>query len=352
MRTYATKLPYLLLALLLAGSCLFYAASTAASFDTFLNKDRARPPLRYLHTARFLIQPLPESERAGLHPGDEVLSINGVPFTGMAGIIRQAFYAHPGEIAKIIYRNSTGGTHTAWVKWMPRRAGVPNFTGWLINLLLVLIFPAFCLVLGFWVVLARPRDWNAWFLLGIMNAVPSFITQTTGYYPGFLTPFTIFWQIFSIQWMLVSLILFSIYFPVRSQTDVRYPWIKWLLIIPEILLVPAFCILEYGRLYDHHFVRPYLVAIDPLSVALNIFAAISLCLFIAAIVGKLFAVPAPAPDARRRLAVVAVGSLLGLGPVIVLIVISTLSDKKRHLPGRFSRLRFCLRFFLCRWPTR
>src|SRR5262249_10838515 len=62
-------------------------------------------------------------------------------------------------------------------------------------------------------------------------------------------------------------------------------------------------------------------------VAANIFGALSLCIFIAAIVGKLFAVPAPAPDARRRLAVVAVGSLLGLGPVLVLLVASTLSDK-------------------------
>src|ERR1700753_2361062 len=115
MRTYAKKLPYLLLAVLMAGSYLFYAASTAASFDTFLNKDRARPPLRYLHTARFLIQPLPESERAGMRQDDEVLSVNGVPFTGMAGIIRQAFYAHPGQVAEIIYRNPAGGTRTAWV---------------------------------------------------------------------------------------------------------------------------------------------------------------------------------------------------------------------------------------------
>jgi phosphoserine phosphatase RsbU/P len=327
MQTNDAKFSYLLLAVLVAGSAIFYAASTAASFDTFLNPNRARPPLRFSHTARFLVQPLPESQRAGMRDEDEVISVNGVPFTGMAGLIREAFYAHPGQTVQIVYRNRAGGMHTAQVRWMPRRAGPPLLTGWLINILLVLLFPAFCLLLGYWVVLARPLDWNAWFLLGIMNVVPAFIAERTGYYPGFLTPFTIFWQIFSIQWMYISLILFSLHFPVRSRTDLRHPWIKWLIIIPEILLVPAYGVLEYGRLYDNRFIRPWLFATSYLDIAANILGALSLCIFIAAIVGKLFAVPAPAPDARRRLTVVAVGSLFGLGPVLVLLVTSTLSGK-------------------------
>jgi len=327
MQTNAAKLPYLLLVILVVGSGLFYVASTAASFDSFLNPNRARLPLRFSQTARFLVQPLPESRRAGMEEEDQVLSINGVPFTGMASLIRETFYSRPGQTVSIVYRSRSGGMRTARVELMPRRASRPNFTGWLINILLILVFPGFCLLLGFWVVLARPHEWNAWFFLGIMNVVPAFVGNRTGYYPGFLTPFTIFWQIFSIQWMFISLILFSIYFPVRSRTDVRHPWIKWVIIIPQILLVPARCLIEYGRLYDNRFIRPYLVASDPLDFANNVFAAISLSILIAAIVGKLFAVPAPAPDARRRLAVVAVGSLLGLGPVLVLLVVSTLSNK-------------------------
>jgi sigma-B regulation protein RsbU (phosphoserine phosphatase) len=191
---------------------------------------------------------------------------------------------------------------------------------------LVLVFPAFCLLLGYWVVLARPLEWNAWFLLGIMNVAPAFISRT-GYFPGFLAPFTIFWQVFAVQLMLISLILFSIYFPVRSRIDIRHPWIKWLIIVPQIPIVPLSFALEYGLLYHNRFIQPYLSAFDPLEYAGNVFAAISLCIFIAEIVGKLFAVPAPAPDARRRLGVVAVGSLLGLGPVLVLLVTSTLSEK-------------------------
>jgi phosphoserine phosphatase RsbU/P len=326
MQTNRAKLSYLLLAILVVGSALFYVASTAAIFDSFLNPDRARPPFDYSHNPRFLVEPLPESQRAGMEAEDEVVSVNGVPFTGMAGLITQAFHAHPGDTVYVLYRYHSGRMQTAQVRLMAERRRPPTISGWLITIVLFLLFPAFCLLLGYWVVLAKPLDWNAWFLLGIMNAVPAFIGHP-GYFPGFLTPFTIFWQRFSFQLMFISLILFSIHFPVRSRTDTRHPWIKWLIIIPQILLVPAQFAVSYGQLYNNRFIQPFLSATGPLDLAANVLASIALCIFIAAIVGKLFAVPAPAPDARRRLAVVAVGSVLGLGPVLVLLVTSTLSGK-------------------------
>ncbi len=326
MRSNSTKLPYLLLAILVAGSMLFYAASTAATFDAFLNPDRARPPLQNPHSARYLVQPLPESMRAGMQAEDEVMSVNGVPYTGMADLIRQTFHDRPGDTVTVLYRTGAGGMHTAQVHLMPFRRVPPNFTHWVMNIVLVLLFPGFCLLLGYWVVLAKPLDWNAWFFLGIMNVVPAFISRT-GYFPGFLAPFTIFWQIFSWQWMYISLILFSIHFPVRSRTDIRFPWIKWLLIAPQIPIVPYTIFLQYGLLYHIRFIQPYLAAIDPLEYASNVFAAITLCVFIAAIGRRLFTVPAPGPDARRRLAVVAVGSLLGLSPILVLLVTSTIAGQ-------------------------
>jgi sigma-B regulation protein RsbU (phosphoserine phosphatase) len=326
METNRAKLSYLLLAILVVGSLLFYVASTAAIFDQFLNPNRARPPFDYSPNSRFLVQPMPESQRAGMRAEDQIISVNGIPFTGMAGLISQVFYAHPGEMVNVLYRNHAGATEMAHIHLMPQRRAPPTVSGWLIIIVLLLLFPAFCLLLGYWVVLARPLDWNAWFFLGIMNVVPAFIGRAS-YFPGFLTPFTIFWQIFAVQLMLVSLILFSIYFPVRSRTDQRHPWIKWLLIVPQIALVPAEFVVQYGLLYHNRFIRPFLSAVDPLTLVGNVFASISLCVFIAAIVGKLFAVPAPAPDARRRLAVVAAGSVLGLGPVLVLLVTSTLSTK-------------------------
>jgi sigma-B regulation protein RsbU (phosphoserine phosphatase) len=233
------------------------------------------------------------------------------------------FHAHPGQVVAILYRNQAGEVHTAQVELNPQRRVPPTLSGWLINVVLILLFPAFYLLLGYWVVLAKPFDWNAWFLLGIMNVVPAFIGRT-GYFPGFLTPFTVFWQIFAEQWMFISLILFSIYFPVRSRLDARHPWIKWLIIIPQIPMVPCSFALEYGLLYHIQFIQRYLSWTDPLELARNVFAALSVCTFIGAVIRKLFTVPEP--DARRRLGVVAAGSLLGLSPVLVLLAISTFSE--------------------------
>jgi sigma-B regulation protein RsbU (phosphoserine phosphatase) len=322
MQKKIAKLAYLLLAILAFCSTLFYVASTAANFDSFLNPNRARPPFDYSHGARFLVEPLPETLRAGMHNDDEVLSVDGVPFTGMAGLIRQTFHAHRGQSVTVVYRNQASVTRSANVELMARRQITLGASGWTINIVLVVLFPAFCLILGYWVVFARPFQRNAWFLLGIMNVVPAFI-GTTGYFPGFLVPFTLFWQQFAFQWMFISLILFSIYFPIRSRTDERFPWMKWLLILPQLPTFAVTLFLQWGLLYHNHFIRPYLTAFHSLETAGSIFAPISVFVFIAAIVVRLFTVPAP--DARRRLGVVAAGSLLGLTPVLVLMLHATFS---------------------------
>jgi hypothetical protein len=123
-------------------------ASTAAIFDSFLNANRARPPLEYSHSARFLVQPLPESRRAGMEAEDEVLSVNGLPFTGMAGLIRQTFHAHPGQIVcHRLSQSGRGNAHRARAADGAAK-GPPTVSGWLINIVLVLLFPAFCLLAG------------------------------------------------------------------------------------------------------------------------------------------------------------------------------------------------------------
>ena len=122
------------------------SASTAAVFDSFLNANRARPPFDYSSNPRFLVQLLPESQRAGMEAEDEIVSVNGEPFTGMAGLIRQTFHAHPGETVSVVYRKHSGQMRTTQVRLMPQQKRRPTFSRWLINIVLVLLFPAFCLL--------------------------------------------------------------------------------------------------------------------------------------------------------------------------------------------------------------
>ncbi len=309
-----SNLPYLLLALVVAGSGLFYVASVAATFDSLLHPGRVRSPFAFSYDEH-LFALLPEAQSAGMDRDDQIVSIDGQPFNGLAGVFREAYLAQHGRRFTIVYHDRAGAMRTALIPMMPQRTRRTTATLWVVVSLAVVLFPVFCLGLGYWVVLAKPWDRNAWFLLGIMNAVPA-LSARTGYFPGPIAAFTIFWQIVAFQWMLISLILFSVYFPVRSELDRSYPWAKWLMIAPQIPIAPYLIFLDYGLLYHARGIRPYLAAMRPLILMRNVYAVLTLGIFIAAVVRRLFHVADF--DARRRLRVIAVGSLFGLGPTAIL----------------------------------
>lgn len=373
MRLHAEKLQYALLCLIIFGSLLFFSITTAAHFDELVHHGpRAREPFqtamdtvstgnpipemrsltgaasarlrRWMHHGRptpepaagaseagMGMRPMPEARRAGLDSRDMILSVNGVPFTGTAKLLDQTFHAQIGDNFTVVYRTPEGATRTTRVSLQPQLSLAHGASWWIISIVQLIAFPALCLLLGYWVVAAKPGDLNAWCVLGVMNEVPAFLGRP-GYYPGFRAPFTFFWQTFSLRWMLISLVLLAVYFPVRSRIDQRHPWIKWLLIVPQILIVPAAIGLRYGVLYNIHAIQPYLKATAPLDFFGNLFAALSLLVFITAIVRKLFAVPAP--DARRRLGVVAAGSLLGLSPALAVLLLSTFAGRTLFEIGR------------------
>lgn len=322
-RRRSNRLQFILLALLVAGSGVFYLASVSAVFNSLAHHaGRARPPFNFSEDPRWAVKPLPEAREAGIEPPDVIVDVNGVPFSGMAELIDQVYHARAGEKLSVTFRSPSGIRHTVHVSLLPRLPHVPHASRWILAVLIVAIFPAFCLILGFWVVIAKPRDWNAWFFMGVMTAVPVFF-GLWGYYPGWLTPFTIYWQIFARRVMFIALILLGIYFPVRSRLDRRRPWLKWVVIVPQIAMIPYTILLAHGLLYRAELLRPYLLAAVPLHLADNILEAIALVIFLAAVVRKLFTVRQP--DARRRLRVVAAGSFFGLTPMLVVLLISTFS---------------------------
>ena len=323
MQTHSNRLQYFLLGLVVFGSMLFFLASTAATFDSLIHHaDRARPPLEFSEGSNSMAKPRGEALAAGIQPTDNILTIDGVPYTGMAGLIRQIHRAHAGDFVTVVDRTPAGKLRTVRVRLEHWLLGSPRPSLWLIAIVVKTLFPAFCLLLGYWVVFAKPRDRNAWFFLGIMDVVPVFFGASV-YYPGFLVSFRILWQDIVIDGMFICLILLGIYFPVRSRLDTRHPWIKWLLIIPLFLFILSAVFLRYGMLYDVRFIQPYLATWGPLHMAGNVFVVLSLVVFLTSIVRKLFIVQDA--DARRRLGVVAAGSILGLTPGLTIFIVSTIT---------------------------
>jgi hypothetical protein len=97
-----------------------------------------------------------------------------------------------------------------------------------------LALPIFAIVFGFAVVFLRPDDIKAWLLLGL---VLSFAEATrmgpdiTAASP-WLRAVAITYQSLGEHLWPAWFLLFLIYFPARAQSDVKWPWLKWLIVAP------------------------------------------------------------------------------------------------------------------------
>ena len=119
---------------------------------------------------------------AGLAKGDTVLAINQLSFTGQALWQRIRWYARPGDTATLLVRKQNGTTLTATIPldgypkgWSVEDPPVPTTVlDAIFVLMVVIIVPLFCLVLGVWVAFARPFDPNAWFILVLLTYPQAF----------------------------------------------------------------------------------------------------------------------------------------------------------------------------------
>jgi hypothetical protein len=96
-------------------------------------------------------------ERARLPAiGDTVLEINGRPFTGY-GVMREAVRdARPGTVMSAVVQRRDGTTARITFELAAEGTAPAPISEWVRDVAVQLIFPLFCLVLGFLVAAARP----------------------------------------------------------------------------------------------------------------------------------------------------------------------------------------------------
>ena len=282
---------------------------------------RVRPPFFGGYLGETLTLAQPEAKSAGLNVGDTVLTINGHPFTGSAVLLEQIRQSKAGQTLTVTFRphDAPQGTPSsiASVILSPERTHPAPMYAWVVQGIF-LFLPFFCLLTGLYVVLARPRNPHAWLILGILayfNAL--FIPANQLYSP--LMPIAIFWSTLSQTAMPLCLMAFGIYFPERSPVDIRFPWIKWLLIAPIVILFPFDLLYDYGHTYNFaadHWVVPYLVSINTIE---SVTSSLAICYFFVSLGPKLRTATG---DARRRLRILNFGSSIGLTPFAILAIIS------------------------------
>jgi sigma-B regulation protein RsbU (phosphoserine phosphatase) len=269
------------------------------------------------------------AEAAGIRVGDELLAVEGRFFTGR-GVLDDAMVGkHLGDPLTVTIRraNDRASEQESITFLIGHEKGdsddLPTVGQWIFVIFVTMLIPIFCLLVGFSVAALRPRDPLAWLLLGLML---SFAQMPTAFDPlawkGVLRDAAIVYHAGSRTLWSVFMFLFGIYFPERIKQDRRWPWAKWILIVPLTLVAVAVVVSDIGEDRSPVSVQSLnnLLARSDLVVA--ILQMIATGLFFTFIGMKMGA--ATSPDARRRLRMLLFGGQISLTPIFILVVIGLL----------------------------
>jgi phosphoserine phosphatase RsbU/P len=263
----------------------------------------------------------PEAKAAGLAVGDHVESLNGAAYSGQAQWLTVMAESHPGDILDVEATRPNGTTATANLT-LARPAyafGKSSAMGYFWKEFLVAgLLPLICLLIGYWVVLSRPTDRNAWLVL-VLLSFPSAMFVNVGLSTGVGLFLRGFWYQTINLAVCPALLLFGVYFPERSRIDARARWIKWIVLGLYAAGTAALYPVIYAEYYGGG-AGAFLQRIDklaePLINGLNLLCVI---LFLLLTLDKLRT--ASTADARRRLRVLTAGMSVGLGALILVFVV-------------------------------
>lgn len=313
--------PYLLLALLFSISVAYQARFTAEAVRDLRDPaSQAEAPF-FVSRAGLRIRGVrPEAREAGLRDGDTLVAVDGKPFRGFSSLAVPVAARRPGDALGLRVRRGDQEIDLK-VRLAPDTGGrLPGLRGAAFNLWMGVAMPWFCLLAGFWVALARPRDFRAWLVLALMLSYVHLVRRSPNLmaWEGGLRPLAVgvhaFWNSTWALWIL----LFGLYFPETFAWERRHRWAKWMVILPFCVLAVldaagAVAFSEGQRLAQtiDSFMQPYRRALFAVDV-------IPITLFLASL-GVRWSTERK-PDSRRRLTLLLAGSIAGMGPMMALMI--------------------------------
>ena len=320
----APAVQYLVLAALFVSGCAYQTRATIAAFPGFLDRESAAWPfiLGYSHgqpTATFV---RPEVHAAGVHEGDVVIRVNGALLTGKAVFGEAIRTAKPGDKIQLTLRspNST----TQWEVAIPLEIGSRKLDwAFVLVVMLKVVMPVFCMLLGFWVALVRPRDIAAWLLLGVMLGFSNLFTAGTERWGPIARDLGTFYYSAGNQLWAVCMLYFGLYFPElfppgRART---WSWVATRVLVPLLLAdATVGMIVAIGEVENYQ-------SVARLDMLWQRFSQLWFFLSLAAI-GSFFSSVwtkshmVTSADAKRRLRLLRAGTTVGMLPALVLIVIA------------------------------
>ena len=290
---------------------------------------------------------------SGLQNGEPVLAIDGKPLTGTA-VFGEALKRHrPGDRLRVTVLETTkSGATVQRVVQVPlerapahgSRFGAPLFA----SLLLLVVMPALCFALGFFVVAIRPHDRRAWLLLAMMLSFAGFFNPGAELWGPVLRDYLALYSRLMLGGLPICLLLFGLYFPEpfpKTPGWRRFSWLIWVVIALLAVWAAADVILNVGAVENFASVIFIYRLIHPISSALRtLYKAAGLVFFICLALKFRFA---RSRDARRRLTLLFTGAALSLLPVASLEIIAAFFHiyREQFFPG-WLNLSSYLMFFL------
>jgi phosphoserine phosphatase RsbU/P len=336
MKSKATAGLYVLLIVFATFSMVYYVAGALALREEFFHASRyARAPFDFHDDGQTLDGLRKEATDAGLSNRDFLLAVNGVPFTGIAQIHDVLLHANPGQIIEVSARTPSGQVREVQLRLAPREGPPFSLGGYIAFLTPVLGVPLLGLLIGYWVVAARPRDLNAW-LVFLLLAFPetAFGNLDWSFWPEPWYVLLFLWHVLVQEFVFPALLWFGFLFPERWRVDRRLPWFKYAILAATFIVF----VLDLGFLAAQRFSVQSIRPLTRLPMWTHRISSwlevICILLFLAALFDKLRS--ASTADARRRLRVLAIGSALSLGPLVIIFTVVPLFGMDPHHGNWFS----------------
>jgi phosphoserine phosphatase RsbU/P len=280
----------------------------------------------------------PESVAYGIHTGDRLLAVNGLPFTGtgVLGRARATRKAGVPMVITIVPKDGPGSDQRTIT--LPVKAA-PGFSWDTSNTLVIkVVLPAVSLLLGFWVAFRRPRDPMAWLLLGLMMSFPNILQSfiVPGWPPGWREAGALYETVLNSLFPIL-IFLFGRFFPEPFPQNSRYDraWrlMQWLCAVPFAILALFGLVVTVVSLNDYRSVAGLSTVVSRSYPVAQILAFILIGSFFSAMGIKLGM--SKSPDAERRLRFLYWGAIAAFVPPLVPTLYAILRgrDPSEIFPG-------------------
>jgi phosphoserine phosphatase RsbU/P len=310
----------------------------------FRRAESARNPFFLKRTEPVVLFLPPESRAAGLAAGDRILAINGVPFTGMQILGAAMGRARAGDSIQVTYQPASGG--------QPKTVSVPLVAPpgmrnpW-VGIFLHFVMPAFSFALGFWVVFVRPRDTRAWILLAVLVSFTSVFSRQVDIHEWFhaYRPIGLFIRVFMGHSWPFWLLMLALHFPEKLW---HWRWINpiaWMVGFPVLVQAAGDLVFEAARIHSFALAASVYPAVRLLH-TMDFLPMAAIGLYFATL-GVQWGI-ARTPDAKRRAALLNIGSHLSLTPTFFLVLRSLIEGGEVYgdRPGGFNIIALLMHAFL------